>query len=273
MTKPYYSDELVTLYHGDCREVLPRSGSRADLLVTSPPYNIGIDYDAHDDAMKWEDYRALAAETMVACAKAMRTPARAFVNVVPVVPVEIAPRGDHSGRSEKERVFLLMEWATALVAAGFDPVDLIAWTRIGNNDCAWGSWQSPSGPNIRGDWEAILVYCLGPWCRPEPEGMAGYRDGGADWQAITRNHWPKNNQGPRRDHPAPFSPWLPARCIRLSTWPGETVLDPFAGSGTTLLAAKQLGRKAIGVELSEHYCEMTANRLAQGVLFGTEVPA
>ena len=59
---------------------------------------------------------------------------------------------------------------------------------------------------------------------------------------------------------------LATRAIRLSTWPGELVVDPFCGSGTTLLAARDLGRRAIGVEISERYCELAARRLAQGVL-------
>ena len=68
----------------------------------------------------------------------------------------------------------------------------------------------------------------------------------------------------RRDgHPAPFPLELARRAIRLSTWPGETVFDPFAGSGTTLLAARQLGRRAIGVERSERFCELAVSRLAQ----------
>ena len=74
------------------------------------------------------------------------------------------------------------------------------------------------------------------------------------------------------DHPAPFPVKLAARCIRLSTWPRETVFDPFMGTGTTLFAAKQLGRKAIGCDISERYCELTAKRLSQGTLdFGEGV--
>lgn len=261
---PYYQEGGITIYNGDAREVVP--DLCADLLVTSPPYNAGIDYDTHDDQMPWSEYRILAKGVMAACARALREPARAFLNVVPVVPEVINPGRDHSGRTDKARVFLLMEWATALELAGFEPIDLIAWTRIGNNDAAWGSWQTPAGPNIRGDWEAILVYCLGGWPRPEPATQKGYRDELGGWEQLTRNHWPKNNSGPRGPHPAPFGEWLPERCIRLSTWPGETVLDPFMGSGTTLVAAKQLGRQAIGVDLSERYCEMAASRLAQGVL-------
>jgi DNA modification methylase len=67
----------------------------------------------------------------------------------------------------------------------------------------------------------------------------------------------------RNGHPVPFPVELACRVIRLSTWPRETVLDPFAGSGTTLEAARRLGRRAIGIEVSERYCELTAQRLAQ----------
>jgi site-specific DNA-methyltransferase (adenine-specific) len=266
--KPYYSDDAVELYLGDCREVLPLLHGCAHLLVTSPPYNIGLDYDHHDDAMPWYDYRQLAEESMAGCAAALVPPARAFVNVVPVVPVEPLRGAEHSGRTGKKRVSLVRLWGAALESAGFGDVDMIAWTRVGNNGTAWGSWETPSAPNLRGDWESVLCFALGGWERPEPEAQKGYRDRGGDWPLLARNHWPVQATGPRGGHPAPFSVWLPMRCIRLSTWPGETVLDPFCGSGSTLVAAKESGRRAIGIELSERYCELAARRLSQGSLFG-----
>ena len=68
------------------------------------------------------------------------------------------------------------------------------------------------------------------------------------------------------EHPAVMPLELAMRAIRLSTWPGEVVLDPFMGSGTTLLAARLLGRRAVGIEISERYCELAAARLGQQVL-------
>ena len=120
-------------------------------------------------------------------------------------------------------------------------------------------------PNLRGDWESILVACAGGWERTPPVGCEGWRDTVGAWPSLCSTVW---NLTPARraGHPAPFPVELARRAIRLSTWPGETVLDPFAGSGTTLLAARQLGRRAIGVEASERYCELAATRLAQGGL-------
>jgi DNA modification methylase len=109
------------------------------------------------------------------------------------------------------------------------------------------------------------VACKGGWERTPPPGYSGWRDGVGGWPALCSTVWnltPAHRQG----HPAPFPVELARRCIRLSTWPGEVVFDPFAGSGTTLLAARQLGRRAIGVEASERYCELAARRLAQGEL-------
>ena len=96
-------------------------------------------------------------------------------------------------------------------------------------------------------------------------GCEGWRDTVGAWPSLCSTVW---NLAPARraGHPAPFPVELARRAIRLSTWPDEIVFDPFAGSGSTLLAARQLGRRAIGVERSERYCELAAARLAQGGL-------
>jgi site-specific DNA-methyltransferase (adenine-specific) len=160
---------------------------------------------------------------------------------------------------------LAQRWATTLAAAGVEPVDQIAWCSVRGAGTAWGSWESPGAPNLRGDWESVLVAAKGGWERVAPAGWEDWRDTVGGWAGLCSTVWqlaPASREG----HPAPFPVELARRCVRLATWPGEVVLDPFAGSGTTLVAARQLGRRAIGIEPSERYCQLAVARLAQGSL-------
>jgi DNA modification methylase len=84
----------------------------------------------------------------------------------------------------------------------------------------------------------------------------------ASWLSVWRMVPPADVKG----HPCPYPEMLPSRCIAATTMPDDTVLEPFCGSGTTLLAAKELGRRAIGIEIEERYCEIAAKRLSQEVL-------
>jgi hypothetical protein len=174
---------------------------------------------------------------------------------------------DPNGETGKRRVLLAQLWATGLAAAGLELVDQIAWTSARGAGTAWGSWQSPAAPNLRGDYEQVTGACRDGWERHPPPGLEGWRDTVGGWPALCSTVWPIAPE-PRTPggHPAPFPLELARRCIRLSTWPGEVVLDPFAGTGTTLLAARQLGRRAIGIERSEAYCAQSVDRLAQGAL-------
>ncbi len=262
--RPYYEQDGITIYHGDVREAPPSSGVAC--AVTSPPYNVGLEYDHHDDAMPWEEYRAIALEAARYVAAALLEGGRAWVNVTPTVPTEPLPPGAHSGRCYKTRVNLLKLWDDALELAGLAFWDIGAWPTMGRGpSTAWGSWQSPAAPNLRGEWEAIIVRYKGTWGRVTPLERTGWRDELGGWTPLTSNVWKMQPQ-PRNGHPAPFPVELPMRAIRLSTWPGELVLDPFMGEGSTLVAASLLGRRAIGIEKSERYCELAALRLAQGVL-------
>lgn len=269
--EPYYSDGTVTIYCGDAREVLRIPSLRVDMTVFSPPYNVEIEYQDHHDAMKWTEYRQLANDICDGVA-VVQPHGRTWVNVTPVVPTQAIPAGDHSGRGSNPRTSLLRIWDAALTASGHGIWDYVAWATPGRGPgCSWGSWESPAGPNMRGEWEAIIAAHTGAsWSRETPAAHKGQKDQQGDWISLTTNVWSVRPQsrGPETgNHPAPFPVELAERCIRLSTWPDEVVLDPFMGSGSTLRAAKNLGRKAIGIDVSERYCEIAAKRCAQEVLF------
>ena len=257
---PFYDDGQVVIYCADVRGVDLAAGSVA-AVVTSPPYNVGVAYDGSDDALPWSTYWELAEEAAAIVAGVLVRGGRVWVNTAVSVPD--VPRPD-SGAAGKQRVMLAFGWAMVLMCSGLSLVDQIAWCSSRGAGTAWGSWESPAAPNLRGDWESILVASSGEWERRPPEAVGDWADRVGGWPALCSTVW--NLRPEHRDggHPAPFPVELARRCIRLSTWPGETVLDPFAGSGSTLVAARQLGRRAIGIEPSERYCELAVQRLAQG---------
>lgn len=259
--KVYYQDDAVTLYHGDARDGLPvERHETVACAVSSPPYNCGIGYDTHDDVMPWIKYDSLARWVAVHTYEACMPGARIWWNTAVSIP-------EHPDNDTKKRVLLGDMWANIFVANGFDLIDSIAWTSKRGAGCAWGSHRSPTSPNLRGDHERITVACKGQWERTAPPGFEGWKDQLGDWETMCSTVWDIQPETRTPDGcPVPFPESLAARCIRLSTWPGETVFDPFAGSGTTLVAARNLGRKAVGIELSEAYCAQAAERLAQGSL-------
>jgi site-specific DNA-methyltransferase (adenine-specific) len=262
--KPYYDEGGITIYHGDARALPLEDVVQA--VVTSPPYNVGIEYDEHDDAVSWDEYWEFVKCSAVEIERVLAHAGRSWVNVCPSVAgkPEVEP-GPHSGRTAKDRALLVVGWANALEDAGMLPCDVIAWCSQRGSGTAWGSYETCSAPNLRGDWEAILVHFKDEWQRETPPEWKNWKDPHGNWPALVSNVW--TIQPARGDaHPVPYPLELASRCIRLSTWPGETVLDPFMGSGTTLRAAKDLGRRAIGVDVSERYCELAALRLGQEVL-------
>jgi site-specific DNA-methyltransferase (adenine-specific) len=244
--EPYFRDSGIVIYHADLR-ALEEVGPVAS-VVTSPPYNAGVAYDVHDDALADEEYRALASSAAGLIADSLRAEnGRAWVNI---------------------GVTQLHCWIDALRVAGLSSSTTIAWDYgLSTADTAWGSWQSPSAPHLRYGFEPVICAWGEQWRRTAPVGFEHWRDELGRWPELCRNVWriaPGASAG--GEHPAVMPVDLAARAIRLSTWPTETVLDPFAGTGTTLLAAQLLGRRAIGIEVSERYCELAAKRLAQGTL-------
>lgn len=202
--KPYYERDGITIYHGDCREILPTLA--ADVLVSDPPY--GMSYRSG-----WSGATVAADEDVSA-----RDEILAIWGDRPAIVF---------GRWSEPRP------ARTIVRLVWDKGE---WPGMGDLSLPWG----PSDEEI---------YILG-------SGFVGKRTG-----TVLRS----NRIGAvEAVHPTQKPEWLMVRLIKAC--PPGVVLDPFMGSGTTLVAAKLEGRKAIGIEIEERYCEIAANRLAQGVL-------
>jgi site-specific DNA-methyltransferase (adenine-specific) len=211
--KPYYQDDAVTIYHGDCREVLPSLSG--DMLVTDPPY--GIDWkrgpwkddpEAYPELMRWlvaESQRAVSGWCFVF--QAMPNCGRW-----------------HEWFPEGWRIF-----AACKNFAQIRPT---------------GVWHS---------WDPVVFWNNGP-------------NSGPNSGTLNRDYHVGNVAGvfgERVEHPCPRPIDTMSHIVALGS---GTVLDPFAGSGTTLVAAKNLGRHAVGIEIEERYCEIAARRCAQEVL-------
>jgi DNA modification methylase len=247
--KPYYDDGQVTIYHADVRNLTAKDLGHAACIVTSPPYNVGIAYDCWDDSRPDNSYQHLAelASKLIGDLLA-HLGGQAWVNI---------------------GVARLHTRLDALQEAGLAERRVVCWDYgIATADTAWGSWQSPSAPHLRHGWEPIIVASAADWARDLPTGIGSqWRDRLGKWALLCLDIWRiPPGASTNSAHPAVMPAELATRADRLSTWPGELVVDPFCGSGTTLLAARNLGRRGIGVEISERYCELAARRLAQGVL-------
>lgn len=231
---PYYSDAAVTIYHADCREILP--SVTADLVFTSPPFNLGRQsgafanmrdgYLSHSDAMPDAEYVAWQIETLSALWRIVAPSGAIFYNHKPLI------------RDGEVRLPTRYIPAEALLR------QVIVWDRrVGMN------W-SPSHFCPQHEWILLLAH------REFRLLDRGSSAPGDVWS------FPISQEA--EGHPCAFPATLPTTAIAATD--ASVVLDPFMGSGTTLYAAKALNRRAIGIEIEERYCELAARRCAQEVL-------
>lgn len=237
---------------------LPIRSESVDCIVTSPPYNLGMDYDGVDDYCPPDVYQARVEDWAIEFERVLVPGGRCFVNV----PTDA--RSDPGGRGSSRWAPDLV-WREALAAAGLDYRMLIVWEQFGKDaSCSWGSWLSPNAPNVRGRHEVVLWFFRPPFAR----GRTGPNDCPTDaFLEITKSIWSFATAKRLANHPAPFPAELVRRCLWLATWPGDVVLDPFVGSGTTIYEARRLGRGVVGLELSAGYCREIAHRGEELQLF------
>ena len=247
---------------GDSREVLKKYPEAfVDLTVTSPPYNVGKEYDSHVDFMDDTEYFSLIEEVFKEVYRITKVGGRLALNI-PFI-------GNYASKPKnKKLIFYPNFFMTVLEKVGWEPRDFVVWVKSHNEDnisvlnsTAWGSWKSPSCPYLRCFGEPILIFHK----RDKKLQHAGETDLTRDeFLLFTKNIWffpPEFN----RDHPAIFPEELPRRLIKLYTWIGGTVLDPFCGTGTTNVAAYKLKRKSVGIDISEEYINLAKKRI-EGVI-------
>ena len=220
-----------------------------DLVVTSPPYNVDIQYNSHNDKISYEQYKEFSEKWMSRCYNWLKDDGRFCLNI----PLDKNKGGQQSVGADLTRI--------AKEVVGFKYHSTIIWNE-GNisRRTAWGSWMSPSAPFVIAPVELIVVLYKRDWKRP-PQGRETdiIRQNFIDW---TNGLWTFNGEKRNKiGHPAPFPVELPRRCMQLFSYVGDTVLDPFLGSGTSLIASYVYSRNGIGIEIDPRYCQIALDRL------------
>jgi site-specific DNA-methyltransferase (adenine-specific) len=224
LPQPYYTDDSCTIYHADCREILP--ALTADAFVTDPPYGIAL-------RTKMVRNRGGGShpvgQASVLYADDPAEVATLITQVMPLLRASAARGAIFCGPA------MLWQYPEP---DGIGAVYLPAGTGISR----WGFVG----------WQPILYYGACPYL--------------ATGQGNRPNSFPGRGTAAAVDHPCPKPVEWMHWAVERVTLPGHLLIDPFMGSGTTLRAAKDLGRKAIGIEVEERYCEVAAQRLGQEVL-------
>ena len=226
MTAPYYDVDGVTIYHADCRDLLEEI--RADVMVSDPPFGVGI------KAKMARNKGGGAHAVNPASVLYADDPADVRAMLASTIPLAL---------SRVDRAMLFS--GTRMLFAYPEPDAIGAvYLPAGSGYTPWGFQTS----------QPVLYYGADPYLA---DGRGNHPNG---------MYWTNHQDGERLNHPCPkplrWMTWAINRCSR----PGEIVLDPFMGTGTTLVAARSMGRRAIGIELVEHYCEIAVGRLAQSAL-------
>lgn len=247
-----------TLYNSDCLEMLKEVADNSiDLVVTSPPYNLKIEYDTWDDNMSWDDYYYWCRKWFNEVYRVLKPDGRFCLNHY------------FSCGSGANKHYPLMKFNSICVEElGFKHHSLAIWSDTSINKLtAWGSWLSASAPFVSEPYEGILILYKETWKKMTSGestiskedfmmGCSGVWKIGTDGDSLTIATYPVR---------------LPKLCIDLFTYKGDTVLDPFSGSGSTAVATIYTDRKFIGSEISEKYYNISVKRIEK-VLYDVSMP-
>lgn len=266
--------ETNKIINGDCIDVMSKMPEGSiDLIVTSPPYNCAIKYDTYDDTLSMEDYWVFTKKWLVEALRVLKDDGRIAINI----PIEMNVK-ERGGR------FLFnAEFYAKMMEVGFKyfgTIDLTEESAHRIRKTAWGSWMSPSQPYIYNPKECILMgYKNSPkkLQKGEPHWVGvpteiEQEDGTIKTKVVYKDEDKKEFMNlvfgewqyfadTKQMTKATFSMDIPTKAIKILSYKNDIVLDPFAGSGTSCVAAETLGRRWIGIELSENYSKVARDRV------------
>ncbi len=248
---------------GDSRDMRHLPDNCVALVVTSPPYFVGKEYEQAVAGRRvpesYMDYVGLLRDVFAECVRVLEPGGRMAVNV--------ANLGRKPYRSLSADVTGILQDDLDLLMRGE-----IIWTKAkgAGGSCAWGSWRSPANPVLRDLTERVVVAGKGRFDRalsPAQRQAAGLPHRSTisrkEFMEATLDVWDiRPESATQVGHPAPFPVELPARLIQLYTYQDDLVLDPFMGSGTTLVAAASSNRRGVGYDIDPAYVELARARLA-----------
>lgn len=253
---------------GDARSMTALPDNSVALVVTSPPYFVGKEYEqsvtgAGGDAQgeipaTYIDFLAMLRDVFDECHRVLEPGGRLAVNV--------ANLGRKPYRSLAADVITILQDDLGMLLRGE-----IVWQKAdgASGSVAWGSFRKATNPVLRDITERVIVASKGRFDRArsvkqrEAEARPHKSTVTTDeFMEATLDVWRIDSESARRvQHPAPFPVELPRRLIDLYTYEGDIVLDPFLGSGTTLVAAERTGRRGVGYDLDAEYVDIAVRRL------------
>jgi len=214
-----------------------------DLIVTSPPYNLKINYSDNADDMPYEQYLEWVREWLQGAYNSLKNGGRIAINV----PLETNLGGKR---------FISADYINILQDIGYIRMAYIIWDKRNlTSRTAWGSWMMPSCPVVNNPMECILVFAKGS--RKRKGDKVDIDITRQEFIDYTLGIWEMSPAKKSKvGHPAPFPDELPYRCMKLYTYQNDLIVDPFSGSGTTQRVANKLNRNFIGFDISQTYCDM-----------------